>query len=135
MEKYGRCEEAPVPRSRTCLEDATFHNLLPHLYPARLRSPRENAAAENPKRGDSGPAILVVLQVLSVQFGKGDASASAFSELHAFGVHNRTPYAAYYRTYRLVVPVLAPLSYESRLLSVITAAPTHVDGVVNISRT
>ena len=30
--------------------DAALHNLLPHLYPARLRSLRENARAENLKR-------------------------------------------------------------------------------------
>ena len=39
--RYGRFGKAPDPRSRTCLEDAARHNLLPHLYPARLRSLRE----------------------------------------------------------------------------------------------
>ena len=31
--------------------DAALHYLLPHLYPAGLRNPRENATAENLKRG------------------------------------------------------------------------------------
>ena len=50
MQKYERFGEAPVPRSRTWLEDVALHNLLPHLYPARLGSLRENATAENLKR-------------------------------------------------------------------------------------
>ena len=55
------------------------------------------------KRGDSGPAAFdLLLQVLSRQFDNGDA-ASALSELHNFGAPNGTPYAAYYRAFRLVV--------------------------------
>ena len=42
--------EAPVPRSRTCLEDAALHNLLPHLYLRRLRIPGENVITKNLKR-------------------------------------------------------------------------------------
>ena len=40
--------------------------------------------------------------MLSRQFDNGDA-ASVLSELHNFGVPNGTLYAAYYRTFRLVV--------------------------------
>ena len=40
--------------------------------------------------------------MLSRQFDNGDA-ASSLSELHNFGVPNGTPYAAYYRAFRLVV--------------------------------
>ena len=50
MHKSGRFGEAPVPLSRTLLEDAALHNLLPRLYPAKLRSLRGNATAENLKQ-------------------------------------------------------------------------------------
>ena len=49
MQKYVRFGEAPAPRSRTCLKDAALQNLLPHLYPARIRILRENAKAETTK--------------------------------------------------------------------------------------
>ena len=44
---------------------------------------------------------LTFFKVLSRQFGHGDA-ASALSELQNFGVLNNTPYAAYYRAFRMV---------------------------------
>ena len=50
VQKYGRFGKAPVPRSRIWLEYAAHHNLPPHLYPARIRSLRGNATAENLKR-------------------------------------------------------------------------------------
>ena len=55
------------------------------------------------KRGGSGrTAFDLLLQVLSRQFDNGDA-ASALSEDQNLGVPNGTPYAAYYRAFRLVV--------------------------------
>ena len=57
MQQYGRFGEAPVPRSRTCLEDAALHNLLPHLYRARLQNPHTVPDIQY----CSGPSIAPVL--------------------------------------------------------------------------
>ena len=46
----GKFVETPVPRTRTCVEDAAPQNPLPHLWTARLRS-RQGTPSKKGKKG------------------------------------------------------------------------------------
>ena len=49
LQKYGRYGEAPVPRSRTRLEEVALHNLLPHSLPCESTNPQQKFFSTNPQ--------------------------------------------------------------------------------------